>query len=399
MDQREVILKKAKELRQEIIDFERELIRIPSPNPPGEYQQISRCVADKLRDIGFEVSIVSSRPDKPNVIGTLKGTAGKPVLINNAHLDTVPVGGGWTVDPYEAVVREGKIFGRGAYDAKARIVVYVMAAKVIKEAGFRLRGDLIGCYTVDEETGGNYGAGYCVSEGHVKGDTAISEGRQDEIWFAESGHLTLRVDVLGEAAHAMYPWLGVNAIEKMTDVLIGLRNLQEELKGKKSDIPGLSYSTITVGTIKGGNKSNMLADRCSIDVDARVIPEVDLDGVIGRIEGIMEGLRNQDPTFRAETEILLKAEPSVTPHDVPIIGIIRKVSNEVLGFEPNPVGLHATSDAKYFREKGIPTVHWGVGTAKNRAHGADEFIEIEDLVNLTAAHALVNMEFLDYEKY
>jgi len=397
MTLKEVITKKAIELRQEIVDFERELIRIPSPNPPGEYQAISRCVAKKLKEIGFEVNIVPSKPEKPNVIGRLKGTAGKPVLIHCGHLDTVPVGGGWTVDPYEALIRDGKIYGRGAYDAKARIVVYVMAAKVIKEAGFRLRGDLIECHTVDEETGGRDGAGYCAKESYLKGDMAILEGRQDEIWFAECGHLTLRIGTLGEAAHAMYPWLGVSAIEKMTDVLVGLRKLQEELKARMSKIPGLSYSTINVGTIGGGSKSNVLADRCSIDVDVRVIPEVDVDEVIRKIEGILEALRKSDPKFKAELEVLMKALPSVTPADTPMIKVIQKVSREVLGFEPKAVGLHATSDGEYFREEGIPTIHWGVGTGKNRAHGADEFIEIDDLVNLTAAHAIVAMELLGYE--
>ena len=80
-----------------------------------------------------------------------------------------------------------------------------------------------------------------------------------------------------------------------------------------------------------------------------------------------------------------------------MIGIIKRISQGVLGFEPKAVGLHADSDGKFFRKQGIPAIHWGVGTAKNRAHGADEFIEIEDLVNLSATHALVSMEFLGYE--
>ncbi len=394
----DAILKKVKEMRQEMIDFERNLIRIPSPTLPGEYQQISKCVADKLKEIGFEVNIVGPRPEKPNVMGRLKGIVGKPVLINNAHLDVVPPGSGWTVDPYEAVVKEGKIFGRGAFDAKARIVVYIMAAKAIQEAGFRLKGDLIHNFTVDEEIGGKEGAGYCAEKGYLKGDVAILEGYQDEIWYAESGHMTLRITVFGESAHAMYPWLGVNAIEKMTHVLNALQKLQEELKEKKSKIPLLSYSTINVGTIKGGDRSNMVADRCSIDVDIRVIPELDADEVVSKINGILESLRKSEPKFKAEMEILMKADPSMTSPDTPVIGIIQKVIKQVLGFEPKVGGLHATSDGEYYRKVGIPTIHWGVGTKKNKGHGSDEFIEIEDLVNLTIAHALVNMEFLGYEK-
>jgi succinyl-diaminopimelate desuccinylase len=397
MDIKKIILQKATELRQEIIDFERELVRTPSPNPPGEYEKISKCVAGKLQEIGYDVEMVKSRPEKPNVIGRLKGTTGTPSLITCAHLDAVPEGSGWTVDPYEAVMKDGKIFGRGAYDAKARITVYVMAAKLIREAGFRLKGDLIGCFTVDEETGGYDGARYCGQQGYLKADMAILEGRQDEIWYAESGHATIRIGVKGQSAHAMYPWLGISAIDKMTDVLIVLRKLQKKLKRKTSDIPGLSYSTINVGTINGGDKSNMLADRCSIDVDIRVIPEVDIDEVIGTITEMLEMQKKEDPNFIAEMEILMKAEPTATQPDTPIIDTIKRVSGKVLGFEPKAVGLHATSDGKYFRKEGIPTIHWGVGTSANLAHGADEHINIEDLINLAAAHALVYMDFLGYE--
>jgi succinyl-diaminopimelate desuccinylase len=394
----DAILKKAREMRQEMIDFERELVRIPSPTFPGEFRQIAKCVADKLKKIGFEVNIVGIKPEKPNVIGRLKGIVGKPILTNNAHLDVVPPGDGWTVDPYEAVVKDGKIYGRGAFDAKARIVVYIMAAKAIQEAGFRLKGDLIHNFTVDEEIGGKEGAGYCAEKGFLKGDVAIIEGFHDEVWYAESGHMILRITVFGESAHAMYPWLGVSAIEKMTYVLNSLLKLQEELKEKKSKIPLLSYSTINVGIIQGGDKSNMLASRCSIDVDIRVIPELDGDEVLSKINGILEDLKKSDPKFKSEMEILNKADPTMSSSDTPVIAIIQRVVKQVLGFEPNVGGLHATSDAEYYREKGIPTVHWGVGTKRNKGHGADEFIEIEDLVNLTAAHALVNMEFLGYEK-
>lgn len=394
---KDVLLAKARQLSDEIVDFERELIRIPSPNPPGDCEQVSKCVAAKLQEIGFEVATVHCKPEKPNVIAKLKGTVGKPALIHCAHLDTVPVGGGWTVGPYEALTREGKVFGRGAYDAKARIVVYIMAAKLIREAGFRLKGDLVGYYTVDEESGGPDGAKYCAEEGLLKGDMAICEGRQDEIWFAECGHFTLRISTSGKSAHAMYPQLGVNAIEKMTGVLVGLMKLQEELKTKTSKIPGLNYSTINVGTIQGGSKSNVLADKCSIDVDGRIIPELDVDEVIGRIQDILKALEKRESKFKAELEVVMKEYPSVSPSDTPMIGVIQKVCSQVLGFEPKAVGLQATSDGHYFREKGIPTIHWGVGRGDNRAHGADEFIWIEDLVNLTVVHALVAMELLGYE--
>jgi len=394
----ERIREKVLEMREEIIYFEQELVKIPSPNPPGDYQAISKAVADKLKTIGFEISVVGRTPEKANVVGKLNGTIGKPVLIHCAHLDTVPPGVGWTVDPYGAAIKMGKIFGRGAYDAKARIVVYIMAAKAIQETGFHLKGNLIGYYTADEETGGVDGAAYLAQAGHLKGDVAICEGRQDEIWFAESGHVTLRIDVYGEAAHAMYPSLGISAIDKMTDLLAELSKLRRDLKRKKSKIPGLTCSTINVGTIRGGQKANMLADQCSIDVDVRIIPESDVDEIMERIGGILNKLKKGDPQFRADLQVLMRAEPSMSPRNLPIIKSIQKIGGAIMGAEPQPVGLHADSDGKYFRKAGTEAIHWGVGTAKNRGHAADEFIEIEDLLNLTSAHALVAMDFLGFEK-
>jgi succinyl-diaminopimelate desuccinylase len=179
---------------------------------------------------------------------------------------------------------------------------------------------------------------------------------------------------------------------------VALGGFREDLKKKASSIPGLKYSTLNIGVIKGGEKSNMLADSCTIDVDLRIIPELNVEEILKEIERILEELREEDASFSSKMEVIMKAEPSVTPSDLPIIQSIMHIGKDILGFEPKPVGLQATSDGKYFRKKGIPTIHWGVGTEKNRAHGPDEHIEIEDLLNLTAAHALVAIDYLGYEK-
>lgn len=131
------------ESAEEVLELTKELVRIPSRNPPGEYERISKFIADKLKDIGFDVTVVRSKPTKPNVIARLKGVTGKPTLMYSSHMDTVPEGSGWTVDPFGATTKEGKIFGRGSLDAKSRIAVYIMAAKTLLDAGLTLKGDLL----------------------------------------------------------------------------------------------------------------------------------------------------------------------------------------------------------------------------------------------------------------
>ncbi|MHA1632312.1 MAG: M20/M25/M40 family metallo-hydrolase, partial [Candidatus Freyarchaeota archaeon] len=183
-EKRVSLIKKIEELREEIVELTKELVRFPTVNPPGEkYEECARFIRDKLEKVGFDAKIIDVPTEKlpelaphganlprPNVLGTLRGTRGNPTLHFNGHYDVVPPGKGWTVtEPFQPVIKEGKLYGRGSADMKAGIAAAIMAAKAVVESGIQLKGNLTISVTPDEETGGQAGLGFLVKEGYLEG--------------------------------------------------------------------------------------------------------------------------------------------------------------------------------------------------------------------------------------
>ncbi|HZR24638.1 MAG TPA: M20/M25/M40 family metallo-hydrolase, partial [Vicinamibacterales bacterium] len=147
----------------EIVEYTRALVRIPTVNPPGEeYDACAHFIGDDLQRRGFDVEYIAAdgRPEhtplhpRINVVGARPGAARGPVVHFNGHFDVVPAGDGWTLDPFAAVVRDGRIYGRGVCDMKAGIAASVFAAEAIRRAGVATRGTIEISGTVDEESGG-----------------------------------------------------------------------------------------------------------------------------------------------------------------------------------------------------------------------------------------------------
>lgn len=398
---KDTVFKNADEMKDEIIDFTKELLRIPSRNPPGEYEAVAKCIADKMREIGFEVEIVRSKPGKPNLIGRIKGTVGKPVLIYSVHMDTVPEGEGWTVPPFGAVAKEGKIFGRGALDAKGRITVYTMAAEAIKKAGTRLKGDLILAMTVDEETGSEDGAKYLVEGGFLRGDMAICEWCQDTILTGGTGYRALEITTFGEHGAAKT----VNAIAKMARLVTELYDFGEKLKKRKSRVPDIGWTKVNVARISSTGprvtwfEDEITADRCTMEVQLSVIPEMNGNDVVKDVMDIIKKLKKQDPDFKAEVKTLLSFDGWATSPGSSLLKTISKVAKQ-FGMKPKPAGIvgrAAASDCRFYQKVVKEVVQWGVGTPDCGFHQPDEFIRIDDLVKMTNVHAALITQLLGAE--
>ena len=384
--------------RDRIVDLTSQLIKIPSRNPPGEYEAISRFVADTLEGIECEVDTIKSKPNKPNLVGRIKGTVGKPVLLYSVHMDTVPEGTGWTVPPFGGVVKDGKIYGRGALDAKGRMAVYLMAAKALKETGVKLGGDLVLAMTVDEETGGEDGAKYLVENGYLKGDMAICEWVQDSVLVGGTGYRLLRITTTGQHTRSKT----VNAVEKMTKIVFELSKLQQKLKSRKSRIPDIGCTTIRVASIESSGvpvtwfEDEITPDRCSIDVQIVAIPEMDADDLVRRVQQMLNNLKKQDRDFKAKMKVLFGFDGWATPIKSSLPRSISKVAKE-FGMKPKMTGIvgrAAASDGRFYLRAGMQMAQWGVGTPDCGFHKPDEFIRIDDLVLMTKVHAALMMEIL-----
>ncbi len=226
------------------------LIEIPTVNPPGEnYREITDYLTSVLKEIGLRAEVIRVPRDvvakyypeyvdypRYNVIARFSKGKG-PTIHFNGHYDVVPAGSGWTMKPFKPVVKEGKIYGRGATDMKGGIATIITTAKALIEADAEFNGTIELSFTPDEETGGQTGVGYIVEEGLVKPDYAIvaEPSGLDLIWIGNKGAVWLLVEVFGRQAHGSTPWKGVNAFEKMVELAYKMiHELKPKIESKKS---------------------------------------------------------------------------------------------------------------------------------------------------------------------
>ena len=298
---RDRVLRAVEACTDEAVAFTIDLLKIPTINPPGEYYiDCARFIGDTLARFDFAVEYHDGegRPEhtaahpRLNVVGRREGRFARPLVHVNGHFDVVPVGEGWTVDPFGGLVRDGKIYGRGSCDMKAGITAGIFAAEAIRRAGVRLNGTVEFSGTVDEESGGWAGAALLAQRGRVTSASTdfvvIPEPLNvDRICIGHRGVYWFEVVTQGRIAHGSMPFLGVSAIEHMGAVLEAVRiELKPVLASRTTLVPvvpdGARHATINVNTIAGGQvghtvQSPCVADRCSAIFDRRFLLEEGFD--------------------------------------------------------------------------------------------------------------------------
>ncbi len=239
-------------MRENIVRFCSDLVRIPSVTPTymgvdvdevlGGETRVSEFVAPVLESMGFHNDIWEEAPKRANLVGKLEGAGGGRSLILSGHVDVVPTPNPdkWTDPPFSGVVKNDRIWGRGSSDMKGGIAAMVKAVEAIRKCGVKLKGDLLVECTVGEETGdgATVGAAATVDRGY-QADAAIIPEPTETLWFCSGGLLWLSLSVIGKTGHGFVRYemiraggkgsaVGVNAIEKAFKVCAALRDLEEE---------------------------------------------------------------------------------------------------------------------------------------------------------------------------
>jgi succinyl-diaminopimelate desuccinylase len=409
----ERVLRAVDDARDELVELTRELVRIPSVNPPGEgYREIAQLLGDRLRSFGYEVSYhqASDRPEhtrehpRVNVLGRLHGRVARPLLHLNGHLDVVPPGAGWTRDPFAALVENGRIYGRGTADMKAGIAAAVFAVEALKRADVRLEGSIELSGTVDEESGGQAGVGWLCERGIVSSENTdfaiIPEPlNPDRICVGHRGVYWFKVVARGRIAHGSMPFLGSSAIDQIAHLVERIRTeLQPRLRERITDMPvvpsGARQATLNVNSIRGGQaglepQTPCVADFCEAIFDRRFLLEEGFDRTRAEIAELIDRASSEDPERHYELTDLLVFHPVRAPEDSPLVDALGKSIEQVYDRKPDLVASPGTYDQKHFaRIGGIEhCVAYGPGTLE-LAHQADEWVGIDDLVRATQVLAL-----------
>jgi succinyl-diaminopimelate desuccinylase len=378
---------------EELVDLLRELIRRPSQNPPGREKIVAEYIYDTLKGWGFEPEYVyKPDPDRPSVATVYEGKEERPRLVLNGHTDVVPEGDPnlWSVPPYEGVVMEGRVYGRGACDMKGGLAAMMIAAKAIKESGVELRGSLILHFAMGEETG-DPGTKILLEEGYTGDWGIVLEPTDLKVMTAEKGLAWYHFTFHGKPTHASVPEQGVNAIEKALKLMEALKRYDEELRAREHPLCGRALCSITM--IKGGVKENIIPESCWLAIDRRMIPGEDPEEVDREIEAIVERLRGEDPDFRCDWRRVMLYEAAEIPVDHELAEVVRRHTAEVTGVYPEPAGTRGSTDQRNFiNDAGIPAITWGPGWGK--AHEVDEYVKIKQLVDCTKILILTILDLI-----
>ena len=353
-----------------VIKLLEQLIAIDSQNPPGDEARIGFFVSTFLKKIGVDVKIYEFKKNRSNVVAILPGKNRSKRLLLSPHLDTVPAGKNWHYKALVATRKNGKLYGLGATDCKGNLAVMLEAVRRIVESKIRLNFDLILAATADEESGSGLGLIPLLARGLIKADAAIILDADDfDIIVAQKGLIHIKVIIKGKRAHGAYPWLGINAIDIAITVLKQIKAYAFSVQ-KSSKF--LRSPTINIGTIRGGDKVNIVADWAEFEIDIRFLPGDDGRKIIQDIRAI---IKRNTKNFKLEVRGLQKPyliEPNET--------LVKDLSAAIrsCGRKPLLKGSEGATVITFFQDYGVPAVATGFGSG-NCAHSIDEYAKIDNL--------------------
>ncbi len=401
----------------ELVDFTAALIRIPTVNPPGDaYPDCARAIGDRLIACGFDVDYVAAegRPEhtrahpRVNVVGLRRGRSERPAVHLNGHIDVVPPGTGWTVDPFGGEVIGGRIYGRGACDMKAGLAAAVFAAEAIRRSGIELNGPVEISGTVDEESGGFAGTAWLAEQRRLTSDridyVIIPEPLNvDRICIGHRGVYWFEVETHGHIAHGSMPFLGVSAIDHMGVILDRVRReLTPALASRTTAVPvvpdGARHATINVNSVMGGQpvdgiQTPCVADVCRAIFDRRFLLEEGFAATKAEIQAMLERAAADTPSLKYSLRDLMVVHPVRTPDHSPLVASLERQVEQVLGRRAIQVASPGTYDHKHVERIGgiRQCVAYGPGIL-DLAHQPDEWCGIDDLVSATKVLALSMLE-------
>lgn len=359
---------------------------------PMKEEDIQKC-----HELWQEGNLGHNQTDRYNVYGRFSGKAeGKSVLFNG-HMDVMPADDAeeWTYPPFEPVIADGKMYGRGTADMKAGLMASVMAVQLLKDAGAELPGDVIIASVCDEEGGGN-GSMQAIMSGQKADGVVVCEGTSDELILAHMGFVFFRVEFEGKACHSGGKSNGVSAIDKAIKVIHALEEKEHQwlLKYKH---PLLPPPNLNVGVIQGGTAGSTVAGSCMFATCVHYIPnQMSYQQVVSEFMDVVERTAKADEWMESHP-------PKVTIYQAgggfemetshPFVDAFQQAYHQCMGKEVKIVGSPAGCDSRLWRNiADCPTIQFGPGNLA-QCHGVDEWVSIDAYLESILIYANLILEF------
>jgi len=375
-----------------------ELIRIPAIAPEnggeGELKKTEKLMQiletvgfDKIERYDAEDERVPSRK-RPNIIAYCYGEDSAEKLWVITHLDVVPPGEEslWTVTrPFEPIIKEGRIYGRGSEDNGQSMVASIFAVKTLKSLGIKPKRTVALAFVADEEQGSTYGIQHLIKQGLFKKDDLIvvpDSGNENGsfIEVAEKSGLWFRIRTIGKQTHASRPSKGLNAHRTGMKYALALDKMLHEkysLKNEQFEPPESTFEMTKKE--KNVDAVNIIPGQDIVHFDCRILPSYSLQAILTDIHGVAEEFEKKTGA-KIKIEVLHKGvAPRPTDANSKIVVMLREAIGKVRGIEPKVGGIGGGTCAAFFRKIEVPAVVWS--TIDEMAHQPNEYAKIENLVN------------------
>ncbi|MBO8173557.1 MAG: M20 family metallopeptidase [Bacillaceae bacterium] len=354
------------------VPFLQEAVQCNTVNPPGNERLLASRIQDVLHQHGIDSHMYVHENERVNLVARIAGKNPGKRLVFSGHLDTVPVGEvPWEVPPFSGEIIDGRLYGRGSTDMKSGLLALMYAFIYMKETDVPFNGELVFAASFGEETGSE-GAAVMVEEKQIPPFDAmvIGEPTANQIFVAHKGVLWVEVSSKGKTAHGSMPDQGVNAILPINHFMNGL----QEIRFTYQKHPLLTDPTMSVTTIKGGMKTNVIPDQCTLTLDIRTLPDQKHDQILAQLQEVADRVMTHNPSASLEIKPILNLPGIGTDPEAEIVQAACSVMNKS---RDDVKGVNYFTDGSVFsRYAAGDIVILGPGIPE-LAHQPDEYVDIE----------------------
>lgn len=368
---------------QQVIKDTQDLIRIDSQNPGIQEAACGEWVGNRLAEMGLAVKSEVVEGNRRNYIASVPGEGDGPRLVLLAHIDTVPIGGGWSVDPLGGEIINDRIYGRGACDMKGGVAVSLGLMEALTKQKRGMRGDLVFVATVDEEAPDMAGAQALVKNGFFKADDQVLalEPSGTRLRIAQMGLRWLEVNVTGRMAHAGRAHLGIDSAHVMSRIV---DRLKDHVSGLPHEDEILGKARFTCGTFNSGVATNVVPPSATASFDVRIVPPMKIEDVIPMVTSIAQDVIADFPGAEFSVNPLGAPRPPVRADDASVIvsglraAYLKEIGSDLPqgGADGHEAYTDSSMVAALTGSKSCTV--FGPGST-DVAHTADEFVPIADL--------------------
>jgi len=399
---------------------------------PGKEQGIQNWLREKLEEQQLfdklDLWADDEHADRPNIVATLTGkrNTGKDLIING-HVDVVPVEkeekAKWSSDPWVAIEKGDRVYGRGTCDMKAGVVAGLWAAMAVAATKVSMGGTVHVECVVGEEEAAECGTPSTIKRGYSAPLVVIPEPSNCEIHPLICGEIDYRLVVNGKAAHTgnrnliLYPqrWgipcgseVGVDAIQKMIKYMEALKNLERDWAfrwrhellggGAQGDTQGVGGFIINPGILRGGSWPSKVADSCELIGNVLYPPWVTSEQIVDEFRTILDNVSMSDDWLRTHPPNLtmpatIDAHPSEIAKNHPGCELLKSCWKKATGREPVVSGFLSACDASWFKDAGMPVLVFGPGHLLMGAHGIDEYVPVNQMVDVAKTLAALILDW------